>query len=470
MRAIRTRPRIRPVVLILAVALVLRVSFLAVVHPWSYPVEQQLTFNDSPLYHQLACTLLDHHRFAAGATDAPDPIRTPGYPLFVAGIYALFGEIPWIVFVAQIVMDCLSCYLLFLVLRRVLSETVASIGAFLYAIDPFLILYASTFLSETLFLLVLTIALHTYGTILSHGRNTNMRWRYGLLGLTVGVAALVRPIALYIPVVLIAFTLVTDRKKLARALVNSAILVAAFAVIVSPWLIRNYVTFGRASLSCADSWTLLRWNVGVVEAAKRHQDFEMTRDELLAEADSLMSADGLRPENLNPMEKADYWRRLAFRYILHDPIHFAMAHVKGTVFLFVNLGTSDFAHALHLPSHGMDMSKSSVTMLREFSAKKSPTEILIGAIVAPFLLITYLALVLGLFVAWRRFDRTFLAFCLLMALYFTMLPGAVGIVRYKLPAVPFYLCFVGIGIAHFLDRWRVKRAAAIASQQPNVII
>jgi len=463
MIAVRMYQNIKPIVRILVIALLLRLSFFLLVHPWSLPIEQQLTFNDSPLYHQLASTLLDHHRFASSATANPDALRTPAYPLFVAGIYALWGKVPWAVFVVQILLDCLSCYLIFLTLRRLLSQRIAHIAAFFYAIDPFLILYASTFLTETLFLFVLAVALYAYGSILFHGQSTNMLWRYGLLGLTIGAATLVRPIALYIPIILVAFTLATHRKKLVSALANSAILVIAFAVIVSPWMIRNYVTFGRASLSCIDSWTLLPWNVGVVEAPKRHQDLETTQSELLAEADSLMSADGLQPENLNPMQKAEYWRRLAFRYILHDPIRYAIAHVKGTIFIFANLGTSDFAHVLHLPSHKVDTPTNFFTMLREFFARKSPTEILIGGMIAPFLLITYLALILGLFVAWRRFDRTFLAFCLLMALYFIMVPGTIGIVRYKLPALPFFLGFVGIGIAHLLDRWKAKRAA-ITSQ------
>jgi len=454
----------RPILSIIALCLLLRVVFLVLVHPWTFPAEEQLSCNDSPLYHQLACTLLDYHRFAPSATAAPDPLRTPAYPIFVSGIYAVFGRVPWLVFIAQILLDCLSCYLIFKTLQRVLDARVAHIAAFFFAIDPFLILHTSAFLTETLFIFLLVIVLHIYGRISSDREARPRILRYGLLGLIIGVAALVRPIALYLPIVLVAFILAANRKRIFRALQYSGILVLAFAVVVTPWLLRNYTMFGRAALTYIDSWDLLALNVGAMEAVKRHQDLRTTSDQLLAEADALIVADGLRPEQLNLMHKADYWRRLAFRYILRDPVHFAMAHAKGTIFVFANLGTSDLVRFLHLPPHSMGEATSFSDMARRFFVEKSAAEIFAAALVAPLLLITYVGLVVGLIVGWRRYDRRFLAFCLVITLYFVAVPGALGVVRFKLPAMPFFLGFVGIGIAHLLDRWRVKRAAAIASQ------
>jgi 4-amino-4-deoxy-L-arabinose transferase-like glycosyltransferase len=455
-------------VIILAIALALRLGFLFLVHPWTYPVEQQLAFNDSPLYHQLACTLLDHHRFAASAIAEPDPLRTPMYPLFVAAIYALFGEVPWVVFVAQILIDCLSCYLIFLTLRRTLNETVAHIGAFFYAIDPFLILYTSSFLTEILFVFFLAVSLYIYGIIAAQKEDRNSVLRYGLLGLALGAATLVRPAALHTVVILTLFLLVVYRKRLVVFLKYCAALVIAFVFVLSPWLIRNYRTFGSPAVTYCDSWILLAGYVGSMEAAKRGQDLDPTSAQLMAQADSLIAADGLRPEDLGPMEKANYWKRLALRYIRRDPIHFAIAQLKGTIFIFANLGTSNFMKVLHLPPHPLGKPGTPRNFLQtigEFLAKKSPTEMLVGALVAPLLAITYLALAVGLFVAWRRFDKVFLAFCLLMTLYFVIVPGALGTVRFKLPALPFFVSFVGIGIAHVAERWNAHRGTAADSSQ-----
>jgi hypothetical protein len=44
-----------------------------------------------------------------------------------------------------------------------------------------------------------------------------------------------------------------------------------------------------------------------------------------------------------------------------------------------------------------------------------------------------------------------------MTLYFVIVPGALGVVRFKLPALPFYIGFVGIGIAHVAQKWKARR-------------
>jgi hypothetical protein len=249
-----------------------------------------------------------------------------------------------------------------------------------------------------------------------------------------------------------------------RALQYSAMIVLAFAVVVTPWLLRNYYHFGRATLTYIDSWDLLALNVAAMEAPKRHQDLLTTGNQLLAEADSLMVADGYQPDKLNLMQKANYWRSLALRYILRDPIRFAVAHAKGTLFVFANLGTSDLVRFLHLPSHPLGGGTSFSDMVRRFFTEKSTAEILAAVLVTPLLLITYVGFIIGLIVAWKRYDTRFLAFCLLVTLYFVAVPGALGIVRFKLPAMPFFLGFVGIGIAHLHDKWKARRVAAAISR------
>ena len=447
---------------ILGLCLILRLLFLIAVQPWAYSIEGQLDFcRDSPLYHHLACNMLDHQRFAASAVAEPDPLRTPIYPAFVAGIYGIFGRIPSAVFIVQILLDTLSCFLLFWTLRRLINRKVALIAAFFYAIDPYLILFSSALLTETLFVFFLVVTLSILGWILSREGNKRATLGYGLLGFIIGLATLIRPISLYLPVLLVGFLLIAYRKKLGVALKYSAALAVVFLLVISPWLIRNYTLFGSASLTYIDSWDLLALNVGAMEAGKRHQDMMTTRIELLAEADSLMIADGFRPEDLNLMEKADYWRPLAFRYILRDPVHFAIAHARGTIFVFANLGTSDFAHALHLPSHSVGDPLNFLDVIHKFFTRKSPTEIFFAALLVPLLLVTYLGLAFGLIIAWRRYDKTFLAVCLLITFYFVAIPGALGLVRFKLPALPFFLPFVGIGIAYLLDCLKARKFVAV---------
>jgi hypothetical protein len=87
-------------------ALCVRLVFFLLVRPWSPAVESGFVLQgDARGYHELATTLLTQHRLAYGATDAPNALRTPGYPVFVAALYALFGWHPWVVMLFQILLD-----------------------------------------------------------------------------------------------------------------------------------------------------------------------------------------------------------------------------------------------------------------------------------------------------------------------------------------------------------------------------
>ena len=49
---------------------------------------------DGDLYAQIASNVLEHHTYSRDADFpfAPTFVRLPGYPLFIAGVYALFGH------------------------------------------------------------------------------------------------------------------------------------------------------------------------------------------------------------------------------------------------------------------------------------------------------------------------------------------------------------------------------------------
>jgi 4-amino-4-deoxy-L-arabinose transferase-like glycosyltransferase len=454
----RERLNTRTTVLIIALALILRCAFLLLVHPWTHPVVEQFAQGDSPRYHALACTLLDHHRFAISATDPPDPQRTPMYPLFVAGLYALCGKIPWAVYVAQILLDCASCLLILLASRRALSATIAYAAAVVYAVDPLAIRYASAFLTETLFFFVLALILYQFGRLREPERKTRVGLQYGLLGALCGLGALVRPIALYVPIVLAMVVLGSGRRRPSLALRNALLVIVGAALVVSPWFIRNQTTFGRATLTYVDAWDALTLSVGSVEAAKRHEDLDSAGVELAAEANAMMVADGAHPDRLNPFVKADYWRRLALQYIRRDPIAFLKAQARGIIFTLISPGTSEFSAAFGNAAHTVGRAPGILPRLREFFFEKSPVELAIGATIVSMLLLTYLALGLGLLVGWRRYDRTWLVFCVIMALYLVGLGGLAAMCRFRTPAMPFLAGPVGIGIVDVVERWRAGKA------------
>src|SRR5437660_789101 len=126
--------------------------------------------NDNPedgkVYAQIARNVLEQHVYSH-ESDAPyDPslIRVPGYPLFLAGIYSVFGHTNnGAVRIVQALIDTGTCALVALLAflwqpdeRRKIATAIAALA--LAAVNPFTTIYAATILTEvpTMFLALAT--------------------------------------------------------------------------------------------------------------------------------------------------------------------------------------------------------------------------------------------------------------------------------------------------------------------------
>src|ERR1044071_6352663 len=134
--------------LLLLVALGFRL-FIA----WRLPNDEP---GDAIVYSQLAKNVLEQHVYSHDpqAPYVPSIIRLPGYPLFLAGVYKVFGHgNNTAVRVAQAVVDTLTCVLIALVafqwavnLER--KHRAAIIAFALAAVCPFTAIYVATVLTE----------------------------------------------------------------------------------------------------------------------------------------------------------------------------------------------------------------------------------------------------------------------------------------------------------------------------------
>ena len=141
-------------ILVYALLLIAAFSFrlaLAQFLPNEDPVESQA-------YAQLATNLMVHRVYspAIEAPYEPSLIRLPGYPLFLAGVYSIFGlENNGAVRIVQALVDTFACGLIALLAflwepdRKRKRRT--AIGALvLAAFCPFTAIYVATILPETL--------------------------------------------------------------------------------------------------------------------------------------------------------------------------------------------------------------------------------------------------------------------------------------------------------------------------------
>ncbi len=173
----------------------------------------------------------------------PDAIRSPGYPLFLVPFEDRVPTSRTLkkITLAQVIVSSLTLVIAFFFYRMFLPVSWA-LGACLFtAISPHLIVVNSYVLSETLFCFFLVLFAWTIGWCWK--RKSPIAW--GAAGAVLGFASLVRPGVQYFPLVMILpFVLEFGRKK---GLTCFAMLVLGFALIFSPWIIRNELTMGKAS-------------------------------------------------------------------------------------------------------------------------------------------------------------------------------------------------------------------------------
>ena len=109
--------------------------------------------NDSFVYGDIAKNWLQHGIYGLSGPDeiSPTYIRLPGYPAFLAAVFAIFGmEHYRAVLVLQMFVDIATCFLIADMARRLVSPRAAKAAFLLAALCPFLASYAAAALTETL--------------------------------------------------------------------------------------------------------------------------------------------------------------------------------------------------------------------------------------------------------------------------------------------------------------------------------
>ncbi len=214
--------------------------------------------DDSLIYGDIAKNWLLHGVYGlSGAGDiSPTYIRLPGYPAFLAAIFAIFGmEHYHAAMFVQMFVDVATCTIIADIARRAISNRAAQAAFLLAALCPFLADYVSAPLTETLELFFTAIALDT--AVIGIDPNTRRRMLAWIgCGLAVGATMLFRPDGGIILVAVEAFLVARLMKHLLsgdrfqrrdiRGCLTEMFIVAvcAFAPLV-PWTLRNFHVFGQ---------------------------------------------------------------------------------------------------------------------------------------------------------------------------------------------------------------------------------
>jgi len=199
---------------------------------WVYP--------DSIDYIQLAGGIAD--RF--DLTNELFLVRTPGYPVFLAAIFWMFGGwSPSAILIAQHVMAVATALLTAAIAWRLTSRrSVAVIAGILCACSLQVLAYANMVLTETPYTLTLVASVYC---LVRYHQSEELRWLI-LASLLAGMGYLLRPVALYLVAVSSAAALLhvwkTRERRLPRLAVELGWAIVPTLMVASPWIVISAVS------------------------------------------------------------------------------------------------------------------------------------------------------------------------------------------------------------------------------------
>jgi len=408
-------------------------------------VEPEYLFTeDQTLYIKLA------QQFPDSGFLGLTPERMPGYPLFIASIYSIFGEVMWNVILIQILLDSISCIMI-ATIAHLLFDKGFWIAGVLSSINLNMVILSSTFLPDTLFLFLFILFLFSFSQYL---QNKNIRWFF-LLTLFISLATLVRPSSYYLlPILLIG--LVGWRLWERDTVIKISKLVALYLLVVGTLLgsihQRNYQQYGSIALASNTGSHLLNWVVPATyqySGQGSYQEGQKLAREKLA---FVLQNDHLERLPSNPFASSSYQANVGKELLFEFGfMNILKAWVVGST---INLLAPSVAYAPALramehPSFyeakGAGMFEKLINYIKNTSGFLYLSILAVGTIIS--ITFTMLALI-GVFKMISALPPITTTTLLLLVGYFFAITGPIIGVKYRLPIEPILTLFV----TYFLNR------------------
>jgi 4-amino-4-deoxy-L-arabinose transferase-like glycosyltransferase len=169
----------------------------------------------------------------------------PLYPLFIATIYAVFGENNSAVRITQDLIDLLTCLLVAFIAFRLapasLARPAAMMSLIIYGcLSWFTVHWTRYILTETLALFLTTLAI-AVSIAATHKR----RWPWLLVGAVCGLALLTRADSVLLVSAFVLFSIFELWRRRIHALASLLFFSLGIAIVLAPWTVRNYEAFGE---------------------------------------------------------------------------------------------------------------------------------------------------------------------------------------------------------------------------------
>jgi 4-amino-4-deoxy-L-arabinose transferase-like glycosyltransferase len=347
--------------------------------------------------------------------------------------------------------------------------------ALLFAVEPLNFIYSHELMSDSFFTVLMVAAVYLSLKVLL---SQDLRRPLGhavLAGLLLGGAILTRPVGIYFPVVLIFLLLAywwglgQSPARSGSSTVTSpgattlqpggghrnwkplAVLAAVAILTVTPWIVRNYLTFQRILISTSADHNLLINTAAQIETALdapgHGSSYWQVRHKLEDDLTAQMAREGL--EAGNEAARAAYFRQWSVRLIKAHPFLALRFYFKGMVTQFFS-DIPSFFELLgftreHQSAWGPLIQQGLRPALAQYFGPHWPFWVAGAVPLMVYDLTVYLLTLWGIVVLWRSPSRFVLLILVSIIGYFLAVSAISGLPRYRLPVMPYFLTLAAWG-------------------------
>lgn len=436
----------RMLIAIFFLALAARLGLL-LAGPWHDP--QRAFLKDSARYLVLAENLRKHftfgkaeeegrvHRAVARVREAngtlpppdgndlrPESFRTPGYPLFLAGIQIGTTDLR-VVLAVQCLLGAFLAVAAALTAESLgLSRLGATVVGLLWALHPALIVYDLLILSENLF------NVFCIGGLLAAARAKSLHG-FLLAGAILGCAGIVRPLGLaYFPAAAILTWRLPRFRWLAILLLGlTATLPSVF------WAFRNQAVGEGLRVTTVGDLKLLYYTAAYTISEERGEDWSQSWPQRVDELTEKLEQEVRPGEDVYGAA-----RRLATEEILARPAAATRVHVKALFKLMMAHSCSEACQLLGVPYAPSGLFARLLLREKDGSSADNWGTIIAALVWTGFNVAITLAATMGFLIALKRREYALVLIGGLTIALFLIATGSVGLERFRLPMMlPLFL-------------------------------
>ncbi|MFC1701019.1 ArnT family glycosyltransferase [Patescibacteria group bacterium] len=410
---------------------------------WGMPFNKPIGNKDWSLKDGVAVFILENGPFVKSEIFDSN-IERIFYPVFLAGAYKIFGRSQLVGIMINIFVFVGLVFLIYKLCQSVINERLARLASFITAICYTLASYVGWFSREIFFVFLVFLLIY----FLYKAQKEDKSIWFILSGIIFGMAVLTNAVIQLFIWIIIANFLFLNIKNLKKIVPKLILFFLAFVLFVSPWLITNYLYFGRTPFFSKQGFIfaikvekMYAIEGKYVEHLIANTTGDFFAQKFFSDYDKRESRQGW--ETIQEWDKGD--KELDYKHTRESLKEF----VKHPI-MFLKMASLDFLkfNTPMVPDVRMQH------MFAEPGSHSELSDFTKGAII---LSIRFIYLIFAILIIYamakniKKWDK--IGWIILIIVYFNLIFGCFhAIARYSLPVYPFYIILLSMGLLIVWDK------------------